>query len=393
MEKINEIQTFCENCKKKYDALTIPMELPCGHYYCEDCLTNYYSENQKLICFAEDKAFKILISALKIPYDYYKMRIPELSNNSYVCSKHNKEMIKFICDEHKEFMCCLCMWDHSNHKDSTRIYLEEDLINDLGKVESKLKEISNVLDSLNSKIQDIRSKKINKSEEIKDFFILAEKFILTPYASNIDTENIRFPLVIENNILKTAVEIKKPNIFEESILASQIINGDYLKKLFSGINIVTKLLYRASRDGFQVDKFHTLCDDKGPTVTLVKSKNGFFFGGYNSISWGNSDNTNNGYKSAPGSYLFSLNNRTKHEICRNETSAIYLDQKYGPTFGGGHDFRIYTDCNVNTKSYSNLGYTFKSPFDYQSQESRNYLAGIYNFQVEDYEVFLISLET
>jgi len=45
-----------------------------------------------------------------------------------------------------------------------------------------------------------------------------------------------------------------------------------------------KLLYRASRDGWAASNFHSCCDNKGPTVTVIKSGN-YIFGGYTEKSW------------------------------------------------------------------------------------------------------------
>ena len=45
-----------------------------------------------------------------------------------------------------------------------------------------------------------------------------------------------------------------------------------------------KVLYRASRNGWFASNFHSCCDNKGPTVTLVKSGN-YIFGGYTDQSW------------------------------------------------------------------------------------------------------------
>ena len=45
-----------------------------------------------------------------------------------------------------------------------------------------------------------------------------------------------------------------------------------------------KLLYRASRDGWAASNFHSCCDNKGPTVTVVKSGN-YIFGGYTEQEW------------------------------------------------------------------------------------------------------------
>ena len=44
------------------------------------------------------------------------------------------------------------------------------------------------------------------------------------------------------------------------------------------------LCYRASRDGWRAQDFHRHCDNKGPTVVLVKA-NDSIFGGYTGQSW------------------------------------------------------------------------------------------------------------
>lgn len=42
--------------------------------------------------------------------------------------------------------------------------------------------------------------------------------------------------------------------------------------------------YHALTDGWQSMTFHTKCDGKGPTVTIIKV-NDFIFGGYTDVSW------------------------------------------------------------------------------------------------------------
>ena len=51
------------------------------------------------------------------------------------------------------------------------------------------------------------------------------------------------------------------------------------------------------------------------------------------------------------------------------------------TFGGGYDLYIYNDCNINTSSYSNLGYSYELPngYAYGSNEAKNYFAGSHKF--------------
>ena len=44
------------------------------------------------------------------------------------------------------------------------------------------------------------------------------------------------------------------------------------------------LCYRASRDGWSSEDFHRHCDNKGPTVTLVRVGD-YIFGGYTDQNW------------------------------------------------------------------------------------------------------------
>ncbi len=45
------------------------------------------------------------------------------------------------------------------------------------------------------------------------------------------------------------------------------------------------LIYRASRDGFKGNDFHDRCDNKGPTLCLIKSEFNKTFGGYTNLNW------------------------------------------------------------------------------------------------------------
>lgn len=57
-----------------------------------------------------------------------------------------------------------------------------------------------------------------------------------------------------------------------------------------------ELLYRASRDGFAAIDFHSRCDNKGATLTLVRTEAGELVGGFADLSW---------QSSARGEYLAS----------------------------------------------------------------------------------------
>ena len=80
-----------------------------------------------------------------------------------------------------------------------------------------------------------------------------------------------------------ACKITKP--FEESeILTSEEHQQSLKGWLPTGLEGEWRLLVRASRNGFASQTFHSKCDNKGPTVTVVKS-GANIFGGFTENSW------------------------------------------------------------------------------------------------------------
>ena len=72
--------------------------------------------------------------------------------------------------------------------------------------------------------------------------------------------------------------------FEESEILTNEEHRSTLKGWLPPPEGKWRLLFRASRDGFAAQTFHSKCDNKGPTVTIVKSGNNIF-GGFTEISW------------------------------------------------------------------------------------------------------------
>ena len=69
-----------------------------------------------------------------------------------------------------------------------------------------------------------------------------------------------------------------------------------------------KLLYRASKHGFDANDFHSKCDGHANTLTILKAnESSFIFGGFTSIAW----DVSGQWKSDPNAFLFSLTNKDK----------------------------------------------------------------------------------
>ena len=77
-----------------------------------------------------------------------------------------------------------------------------------------------------------------------------------------------------------------------SLLSEILTNEEHLRLLLSWLpshdagrtRPRLRLLFRASRDGFSAETFHSKCDNKGPTVTIVQSGDNIF-GGFTEQSW------------------------------------------------------------------------------------------------------------
>ena len=86
---------------------------------------------------------------------------------------------------------------------------------------------------------------------------------------------------ILNELQRTA-----PKEFEESVILTNEEHRRILKSwLPEAITGEWRLLFRASRDGFAASAFHSKCDNKGPTITVVKSGGRNIFGGFTENNW------------------------------------------------------------------------------------------------------------
>ena len=117
------------------------------------------------------------------------------------------------------------------------------------------------------------------------------------------------------------------------------------------LNDKWRLIYKASRDGFEAKNFHEKCDNKSFTLSLFKVKEtNFIFGAYASVSWDSSSK----YKSDPSSFIFSLSNEWKMNIkSKCVAYSILCLASHGPSFGAG-DICIRSNANKTVCS-SNLG--------------------------------------
>ena len=173
-------------------------------------------------------------------------------------------------------------------------------------------------------------------------------------------------------------------------LNSLVINGnsDYnslLKNWISPNNkIKSDLLYRLTRDGNQFSKFHQLCDNQGPTLTLLHVEDGNKVGIYTPLSW---DSTS-GDKKDLETFMFNLNKNEKYKKLNVNERSIYCGSNSGPFTTG---FGFYGDGN-NMGIVQYYGSQIDSYFQRGSRILSNYSKQPQYFNVLEVEIYKIIFE-
>ncbi|XP_068717253.1 uncharacterized protein [Montipora capricornis] len=153
--------------------------------------------------------------------------------------------------------------------------------------------------------------------------------------------------------------------------------------------------WRAKTDGWTALTFHSNCDGKGPTVTIIEVGS-YIFGGYTDVSWSSPPSGSCSHALSSKPFIYSLYNINGYAPVKlqiksgHQSSAIYRCYNYGLTFGKGADIRISDNATRNRNSYTHCDWSYPPPPGYSSSRSscRFYAGGgSWKFTPTDVEVF------
>ena len=155
--------------------------------------------------------------------------------------------------------------------------------------------------------------------------------------------------------------------------------------------IVTDLLYRGAEHEFDTEIFHDMCDNEGPTITVIHNEYDHIFGGYVSKSW----NCDKGEIEDRAAFLWVVrphSNCYDFETAKGNTGPCN-SQRFGPMFGKGADIWISSSpCNANSAPLNGCGpVSFK--FDVKEISGNDPVHGdtYTSWNIKDYEVFSVSM--
>lgn len=179
---------------------------------------------------------------------------------------------------------------------------------EINELKNLILELKKENEFLKKEINEIKIKFTNEIDNLKNITNAQNNEII-----NLKEELQNFG---NNDLLKINSLIIKDNANYKKILKDWI-NPD--------INLSGKLLYRLTRDGETISKFHELCNNKGPTLTIFQVEDGNIGGLFTPLSWNDISEMKNDMKS----FLFNLSKCKKYEKAKNDFS-IYARSDYGP---------------------------------------------------------------
>ncbi len=174
---------------------------------------------------------------------------------------------------------------------------------------------------------------------------------------------------IESNIIKKSSDVHTLH--------------DWLKE--DGSDGDLELLYRSSRDGLTAQNFHSKCDSKGRTITIIETTEGGVVGGYTNTAW-KSSSRNGNYQYANKAFLFAMSgferpSPIKMKLRNAGLYAIYGQSNCGPIFGMGNGNQH--DLKVNGSS---VHFYTGNAYEYGSEK----LSENNSYSIKEMEVFQVS---
>ena len=233
-------------------------------------------------------------------------------------------------------------------------------------------------------ISIILDKKEIQSEDLtKSLYRLASKYI----KENNGLKNEILELKNKINSMEEKLNflyehIKKKEGYSDTVFKkSKLFNEKQIEIIQNWISpkkyFKCKLIYDAKEKGDKVSTYHSLCDNKGPTLTIFTTSDNLTLGGYLSVSF----NENSGWIHDEKAFLFSLNPNEKYSSI-DSTYTFYGGKDRGPTFGG-YNIEIYDNFFSNERNKYNMN---RVTFDFNKKHKNS---KDHYFKVIDLQVYQI----
>ena len=335
-------------------------------------ITNIYY--QKIYYLEELKSNKFLSICDSIDEIYEQIIFEVEKNSKKNLIEKNNEINLIIPIEHTKIKEII--FNLPEKKKNDKILIKDLFIEIYNLNESKIKSNQAIIE-LKNEINILKNDIINLKNENKK---LSEK-------NNLLEKQIKKILLENNNNISDCkplsinyLELNKSSIVNNDIVKQDLIIN-WIKEAINKSSIKFELIFKMSVNGSESVKFHKYCDNKGPTLLLIKTTKKKIFGGFTPHDW--SINKGEVYDKLKQTFIFSLNLMKKYNMLSIKKEAI-ICRRSGPIFGCD-DIMIQFDMKKG-ETYANEFCNYLSDNNLELIEEKGNKG---NFDTEELEVFKV----
>ncbi|KAF2075736.1 hypothetical protein CYY_002979 [Polysphondylium violaceum] len=316
-----------------------------------------------------EKRDRIINNRMGLIVTLYSGKIDQIDELKQEINKLLMERMDTLVEENNRLKSDLDKKNQIMNENLQSLYCS--LLEEHSKLKSKLETITSFDEELKS--LKSKNKKMKKKKES-----LETKYALL--ISNHDEKEKEIQEIKEKLSVYEKAESKTP--FKNIVLESKIIDYISFKTINDWIdnskNYSFKIIYRASNNRFSTQSFHSACDGKGSTITLIEATDGCVFGGYNSQFW----NSNGKWYGDNKCFIFTLVNKhgikpTKYLPDPTKKCYVYCGSSTGPSFG-------FEDINILGQKGNQ---SFPCTYIDTTGKGISTLTPSKEFIIKDYEVY------
>ena len=297
-----------------------------------------------------DKIISFEVTQFSLPQKDYELTLTLEQlykiNKFFINFENTKDLVDWITDSFKQ------------KKSSIKFNDNKCIIEMTNPITNKAFELN-----LNSKEKDLNTR-VNYLEDI-----IAEQ---NKKINSLEERMKKLEAIIpEYNELKKEKEEKKL-IFESDILNKE--NQEMLINWLPGKPNKITLLLNSDKDGDSIKTFLNKVSGKSPTLAVIKTINGYSFGGYTTQEW------KNGEVKDDNAFVFSIDKKKKYTIKQPEHAIGFWENNcwvFGNTYNA---FVIRDRCKTRNDNFVGSGtYDIKEKYELNGGEEY--------FIVESFEIY------
>ena len=207
----------------------------------------------------------------------------------------------------------------------------EDLILLMNKNQTKIFEENNYIKiSFPIEIKTIKEISFIMKEQAKNDKEIIQELFSSISELKKENKELKTRIIKLESYLPLLELYKKEKEEKEIIIPSLIINWNWsytnvlikwIKEKTNKDKINFEKIFTMSLNGSSSKDFHDYCDNKGPTLTIIKTTENKIFGGFTPLNWDSSGLSKN--DNDDQTFIFSLNLMKKYDLINKKNKAIF----------------------------------------------------------------------